>query len=169
MCQIIPFPTNKIEPTNGYKNLKALFEICDSLESCNFFLEANEQLFEKGNITQSELYTLRRIGRQKRLELANPKPEPIKAETPGTYSYTPEMGQEKPEGCQMEAGLCYYGKHYWVDTPLELKGRGITELPTNWVKGCDKDLEGWRSYRVTKKAFEKLKETYIISMECHLD
>lgn len=169
MCTIIPFPTNRIQPTNGYKNLKALFEICDSLESCNFFLEANEQLFEKGNITESELYTLRRIGRQKRQELAAPKAEPIKAEAPGNYCYTPEMGQQKPEGCQMEAGLCYYGKHYWVNTPLELKGRGITENSPNWAKGSKKDLEGWRSYTVTIRAFEKLKEKYSISMECHLD
>lgn len=32
MCQIIQCPTNKIENTNGYKNLVALFEICDTIE-----------------------------------------------------------------------------------------------------------------------------------------
>lgn len=43
------------------------------------------------------------------------------------HCYTPEMGQRKPE-VRMEASLSYYGKHYFVDTPLELKGRGITEI-----------------------------------------
>ena len=74
----------------------------------------------------------------------------------GLHCYTPEMGQRKPE-VKMEASLSYYGKHYFVDTPLELKGRGITEI------------ENWRSYRVTKAAFEKLKAQYPISMECCLD
>ena len=45
----------------------------------------------------------------------------------GLHCYTPEMGQRKPE-VKMEASLAYYGKHYFVDTPLELKGRGITEV-----------------------------------------
>ena len=45
----------------------------------------------------------------------------------GLHCYTPEMGQRKPE-VKMEASLSYYGKHYFVDTPLELKGRGITEI-----------------------------------------
>lgn len=167
MCKIIQFP--KRAESNGFKNLKALFEICNSVESCNFYLESAEQLFESGSITENELLALRRIGRQKRLSLANPVSEPVKAEKPGTYSYAPEMGQEEPEGCQMEAGLCYYGKHYWVDTPIELKGRGITEQEAHWIDGCKKQIEHWRSYRVTKKAFEKLKEQYCIAMEYCLD
>lgn len=170
MSKIIQFPVNrKREHSNGYNNLAALFEITSTVEVCNEYLEMAEMLFSKNDISQEELYTLRRIGRQKRLELANPEPEPIKVETPGTYTYTPEMGQKQPEGCQMEAGLCYYGKHYWVDTPLELKGRGITELEAHWIEGCKKQVENWKSYRVTKKAFEKLKEQYTISMECCLD
>jgi len=42
----------------------------------------------------------------------------------GVHSYTPEMGQHKPH-CQMKATLGHYGTHYYVDTPLELRGRGI--------------------------------------------
>ena len=95
MCKIIQFP--KRTESNGFKNLKALFEICGSVESCNFYLESAEQLYKSGNVTENELYTLRRIGRQKRLSLANPEPEPVKADKPGTYTYTPEMGQKEPK------------------------------------------------------------------------
>ena len=54
-------------------------------------------------------------------------------------------------------------------TSVELKGRGITEVEAHWVDGCQKKIENWRSYRVTKAAFEKLKAQYPISMECCLD
>lgn len=86
----------------------------------------------------------------------------------GVHRYTPEMGQRKPE-VKMESSLAYYGKHYFIDTPLELKGMGITEVESNWVDGCQKQIENWRSYRVTKVAFEKLRTQYPISMECLLD
>jgi len=86
----------------------------------------------------------------------------------GLHCYTPEMGDRKPD-VKMEATLLYCGRHYRVDTPIELKGRGITELDTCWIEGCKKQIEGWRSYRVTVKAFEKLKEQYPISMKCLLD
>lgn len=166
MCKIIQFP---VRESNGYKNLIALFDICESIESCNFYLASVEELYENGSITEREMYTLRRVGRTKRLALA--KPATQKAETPsktGVYSYTPEMGQEKPE-CQMEASRAYYGGHYFVDTPLELKGRGITPVDTCWTKGCKKQIENWKCYRVTRKAFEKLQEQYTISMEVLLD
>lgn len=87
---------------------------------------------------------------------------------PGLHLYTPEMGERKPETV-MEAQLSHYGKHYYINTPLELKGRGITELEAYWHEGSKKQQEGWHSYRVTKKAFEKLKEKYPISMESLLD
>lgn len=69
-AQIIRFP---VQNSNGYNNLAQLFEICDSLESCNFYLESVEQLFQKGYISEKEMYTLRRIGRGKRLELTQPE------------------------------------------------------------------------------------------------
>lgn len=75
MCTTINFPTNKIQNSNGYKNLVALFKVCDSVESCNFYLESVENLYNNGDITEKEMYTLRRVGRQKRIELANPKKE----------------------------------------------------------------------------------------------
>lgn len=168
-AQIIQFP---VQHSNGYNNPIQLFEICDSLESCNFYLESVEQLFQKGYISEKEMYTLRRIGRGKRLELTQPeKQESQEATEPGVYQYTPEMGGAKPD-CQMEASRGYYGGHWFIDTPLEIKGRGITFLK----KYTDKDFctpghyrVGWNEYRVTNKAFDKLKEQYTISQEVCLD
>lgn len=158
MCKIIEF---KPRQSNGYLNLKALFEICDNVESCNFYLESIEDLYNSGHITEKELYTLRRIGRNKRISLANPESEPIKAGEPGTYLYTPEMGQEKPEECEMVAGLCYYGDHYWIRTALELKGRGIRkDEPTR---------DGLNNYTVTKLAYSKLEKQYKIAYESNLN
>ena len=115
---------------------------------------------------------MRRIGRTKRLELAQPKKqEPQKAEQPGTYRYTPEMGQEKPD-CQMEASRSYYGGYYYIDTPLEIKGRGITFLRKYESKHfvhSDNYKVGWNEYRVTELAFEKLEKQYTISMQVNLD
>lgn len=87
----------------------------------------------------------------------------------GVHLYCPEMGQRKPE-VQMEASLSYDGSHYFVDTPLVLKGRGIVEIvPACWAFSSKKDVEGWRVYRVTKRAFEKLERQYPIAMENLLD
>lgn len=161
MCKIINFPVNRIQNTNGYKNLVALFEICDSVESCNFYLESVENLYENGNITEKEMYTLRRIGRQKRIDLANPKKEVKAVNAPGTYNYTPEMGEEKPD-CQIEARLSHYGKHYYLKTALELKGRGITKQSGNYGDNLNR-------YKVTILAYEKLQKLYAISYRCLLD
>lgn len=162
MCKIINFPTNKIQNTNGYKNLVAFFEVCDSLESCNFYLEAVDNLYENGGITEKEMYTLRRIGRQKRIELANPKKEAQAVNGAGTYIYTPEMGEEKPD-CQIEAQMSFYGSsHYHLKTALELKGRGITKDDYNYDDGINR-------YTVTKLAYEKLQKFYTISYKCALD
>jgi len=87
---------------------------------------------------------------------------------PGVTVYYPELGDRRPE-VKMEASLGYYGTHYYVDTPLDLKGRGIVKLDASWVPGCQKDVEGWKSYRVTKKAFAKLQAQYPIAMEAVLD
>lgn len=109
MGEIIQFPVAK---SNGYHNLAALFEICDSVASCNAYLDIAETLSENGDITENELHALRRMGRSKRLELATPPQHAVKAEEPGTNVYCPEMGQQKPEGCQIEAHRAYYGGSY---------------------------------------------------------
>lgn len=87
---------------------------------------------------------------------------------PGVHCYTPDMGQRKP-ATNIETRLSHDGKHYVVDTPLLLKGRGIVEVPTKWIDGCREQLENWRSYRVTITAFEKLEKQYSIAMENLLD
>lgn len=87
---------------------------------------------------------------------------------PGTHVYTPEMGERKPQA-KMEARLSYDGKHYVVDTPLELKGRGIVERPVTWSNGCQKQLENWRSYRVTEAAYKRLEGQFPIAMPSYLD
>lgn len=100
----------------------------------------------------------------------DPEPQPVQIDEPGVYCYTPEMGQSKPD-CQIEASLSHYGKHYFLYTPLELKGRGIVkeEREPSWEPGSRKALEHWMCYRVTTRAFEKLKTQYPISMERLLD
>ena len=50
-AQIIQFP---VQHSNGYNNLIQLFEICDSLESCNFYLESVEMiLIQTGKALQA--------------------------------------------------------------------------------------------------------------------
>ncbi len=173
MCKIISIADYVNNKENAaYKNLSALFQISSSVEGCNFYLDTAEKLYEAGKITAKDLYTLRRIGRQKRMTLANPPQEPQKADTAGVYTYTPEMGQQKPDGCQMEASRAYYGKHVYIDTPLALKGRGITFLKTydsDQLTESGKYKTGWNSYQVTNHAFDLLKAKYAISWESCLD
>ena len=133
MATIIQFPQNRVQESTAYKNLVQFFEVCDTVESCNLYLESVETCREQGYITEKEMYTLRRIGRQKRIELAHPEQKKIEVNSAGVYCYTPEMGEEKPD-CQIESQLSYYGKHYYLWTSLELKGRGITLQGENKTK-----------------------------------
>ena len=169
MGKVIQFP---VRESNGYSNLSRLFSVANSVESVNFYLETLEQLKKDGYLLPGEYEKLKDRGRSKRLELA--KPEPVAAkhpEKPGTYLYTSEMGQEKPV-CQMEASRGYYGGHMYIDTPLEIKGRGIAFVKRYSEKDFvnpNNHKVGWNHYRVTNRAFEKLKQQYTISMECLLD
>lgn len=88
----------------------------------------------------------------------------------GTHAYYPEMKERKPN-CQMEARLSHYGKHYFVDTPIELKGRGIEFLKTYRAEDFVRPSHrvGWNSYKVTVNAYRKLEEQYSISREVMLD
>ena len=91
--------------------------------------------------------------------------------TPGIKAYTPEMGDRKPS-VRMEASLGHYGKHYFIDTPEELRGRGIEyrkTYTTNDLTKAGQYKVGWHSYQVTARAFEKLKATYSIGYAMHLD
>jgi hypothetical protein len=77
----------------------------------------------------------------------------------GVYSFTPEMGQRKPN-CQMQVSIGHYGGYY-IRTKIELKGRGINLVDTSET--------GVNRYKVTDNAYEKLKSEYSISMESNLD
>ena len=157
MATIINFP---VKNTKGYENLSQLFAVCGTVESCNFYLQTAEYMAEQGQIRESELLTLRRIGRMKRQELAVPTKEPETAGNPGVYNYTPEMGEQKPKGVQIEARSSFYGNHWFLYTGLELNGRGITLIETK------NDIY---KYKVTNRAFDLLKEKYCISQDCILD
>lgn len=89
----------------------------------------------------------------------------------GTHVYWPEMGDRKPE-CKIEATMSYDAKHYYLDTPLELKGRGITFIKQ--YKSCELTAlgqykTGWNHYEVTRRAFRLLEQQYPVSMEALLD
>lgn len=77
---------------------------------------------------------------------------------PGLHCYTPEMGQRTPN-IEMTANIGFYGDYY-INTGRELKGRGIRYIDS---------FNGKNRYKVTKLAFNKLKEQYPIKMECFLD
>lgn len=73
-----------------------------------------------------------------------------------TKVYYPEMGDEKPAAV-IEASLGHYGKHYYLTTTLELKGRGIKQISTS--------RPGMNRYKVTIKAYEKLEAENDISYQ----
>ncbi|NSJ26683.1 hypothetical protein [Blautia glucerasea] len=166
MAQIIQFPVKEQVVSNGYNNLSRLISGAETTEALNWYIESMERLEKAGNLLDGEAQKLEEQGKKKRLEMSATDP----VEVPGVYCYTPEMGGQKPD-CQMEASRGYYGKHWFIDTPLELKGRGIELIKKYQEKDfCSKDHRvGWNEYRVTNRAFEKLKEKYSISQECLLD
>lgn len=169
MRKIIQFPKCK---SNGYLNLSALILMSESTESLNAYIDIVGRIDRMGSFLPGEKELLIEQGRAKRLELSATEPmEPEKVEKLGTYAYTPEMGQRRPD-CQMEVSRSHYGKHVYIDTPLEIKGRGITLLKKYAEKDFVKSNHykvGWYSYQVTSNAYDKLKEQYTISMHCCLD
>ena len=87
------------------------------------------------------------------------------------HVYYPELDEDKPS-CEIEASLCYYGKHYFLRTFLVLKGRGIEYIKTYQSKDlsdCAQHKIGQHSYQATRKAFEKLQEQSSISYKILLD
>lgn len=84
----------------------------------------------------------------------------VHADKPGEYAYCYEM-QKAPTGCDFSADLSYYGKHYYLrplhDGLPRLTGRGISYN------------EQRKTYTVTLRAYDKLKEQYRMSFETCLD
>ncbi|ALS10012.1 hypothetical protein ABE82_26765 (plasmid) [Paenibacillus peoriae] len=84
---------------------------------------------------------------------------PVDRISKGVHTHWPELNERKV-AAQIDARLSYDGKHYFLRTKLELKGRGISLV--------DHDKVMLR-YKVTIRAFEKIKLEYSISMERLLD
>jgi hypothetical protein len=87
------------------------------------------------------------------------------------HCYHPEMGEAKPADTQIEASLGHYGNHYYIKTPLALKGRGISHLHTLTAEELTPAAQhkaGWHEYKVTLAAMGKLEAAYVVSMSCNL-
>ena len=87
------------------------------------------------------------------------------------HCYYPEMGETKPANTQIEASLGHYGEHYYIKTPLALKGRGIVHtntLTADELTPAAKHKAGWHQYRVTTAAMKKLAEMYVVAYACNL-
>lgn len=81
-------------------------------------------------------------------------------------TYYPEMSQAKPENVVGEVSLSHYGKHYFVKTPLELKGRGIVLEDVYTAENCNNPAKvGWRRYKVTLRAMDQLNTRYNFAYE----
>lgn len=81
--------------------------------------------------------------------------------------YHPEMGEQRPAG-EIEATLCHYGRHWCIETPLVLKGRGIKHyrtLETADLTPQGQRKVGWHQYKVTESAMSKLRTQYAVSVE----
>jgi hypothetical protein len=85
-------------------------------------------------------------------------------------AYYPEMSEPKPEA-DFEARMSHGGDHWYIDTPLTLKGRGIAHrgtLQSSHLVPEAQHKTGWNQYRVTEAAFRRLAEQYDISTPCML-
>lgn len=166
---IIQFPQTH---SNIFLNLTQLINLASDNQVVEEYAEIMAVCHEEGNFKPGEVETLQEQIRARRLENARSEEKPAaNPEKPGLYCYTPEMGEQKPK-CQIEAERSYYGRHYHISTPLELKGRGITFDRILESKNLSKSAQyrlGWREYTVTERAFEKLQEQYTISQELLLD
>ena len=166
---IIQFPKTH---SYAFANLTRLIKMASDNWGLEQYAEAMMICAEDGNFKPGEVEILSEQIRERRLENAKPEEKPAMVpEKPGLYCYTPETGEQKPE-CQIEAHRSYYGNHYRIDTPLELKGRGIKKDGVIQAKNLRSNYQykaGWFEYTVTERAFEKLKEQYTISQEVLLD
>lgn len=169
MAKIIQFP---VQHSNTYHNLTRLVDLAENTAVLEFYAEALVVGAEEGNLIPGEYEQLTEQIRTKRLDLAKPVLKPaVNADAPGLYLYCPEMGEQKPE-CQIEAARSYYGRHYHISTPLQLKGRGITFDRVLEAKNLSERYQykvGWNEYTVTERAFNMLQQKYSISQESLLD
>jgi hypothetical protein len=86
----------------------------------------------------------------------------------GMHFHCPEMNEKARGDSQIYASLGMYGEHYYLSTPLVLKGRGIVHIRTlkaDELTPAAKHKAGWHEYRATVKATEKLAERYVVAGE----
>lgn len=86
-------------------------------------------------------------------------------------SYTPEMNEKRPETAQIDANLSHYGQHWFLRTPLTLKGRGIVHQGVETAETLVPQAHhkaGWNKYKVTEKAFDAICERYHVATESML-
>ena len=87
-------------------------------------------------------------------------------------TYYPEMDEAAPAKSDGTASLSHYGKHYFIDTRLELSGRGVrfvkTYQPQDLVPKAQHKV-GTHCYQVTLAAFKKLCTQYDFTGEILLD
>ena len=130
------------------------------------------QLKANNFLLMGEYEHLKDLIRAKRLKIAEAEKKAAEdVKGPGLYCFTPEMGEQRPN-CQIVAMRSYYGKHYHIYTPLQLKGRGVELVGLVSAMKAQKLFHMENNcveYLVTARAFEKLQKEYSISMECCLD
>lgn len=174
MAQIIEFPRQAQRMSNAYHNLTRLIDAAESEATLEFYIEALVVSHEEGELYPGEAEKLSAQIRQKGRDLAKPEKKMVMVQEvtgPGLYIWCPEMGEGQPE-CQIRARIGHYGTHYYLDTPLDLKGRGITFMEKHEAKNLTASgqfMVGWNRYKVTERAFKKLQEQYSISMESNFD
>jgi hypothetical protein len=84
------------------------------------------------------------------------------------HFHYPELGEKRQADSQIEAHLGHYGKHYYIKTPLALKGQGITyryTLTPDMLTPTAQHKVGWHEYVVTLRAMKKLAEQYVVTGE----
>ena len=174
MAQIIEFPRQAQRMSNAYHNLTRLIDAVESEATLEFYIEALVVSHEEGELYPGEAEKLSAQIRQKGRDLAKPEKKMVMVQEvtgPGLYIWCPEMGEGQPE-CQIRARIGHYGTHYYLDTPLDLKGRGITFMEKHEAKNLTASgqfMAGWNRYKATERAFKKLQEQYSISMESNFD
>lgn len=174
MAQIIEFPRQAQRMSNAYHNLTRLIDAAESEATLEFYIEALVVSHEEGELYPGEAEKLSAQIRQKGRDLAKPEKKMVMVQEvtgPGLYIWCPEMGEGQPE-CQIRARIGHYGTHYYLDTPLDLKGRGITFIEKHEAKNLTASgqfMAGWNRYKATERAFQKLQEQYSISMESNFD
>jgi hypothetical protein len=81
------------------------------------------------------------------------------------------MNEARPDDAVIDARLSHYGKHWFLKTPLVLRGRGIEHLGTLTADRLVESAQhkvGWHEYKVTERAMERIQKEHKVACECLL-